>query len=172
MKQLIIGACRSGKSAYAERCANSLGKKQVYIATAEALDVEMETRIHRHQADRDDTWELCETPIELAAAINRYDDSNTCILIDCLTLWLSNCLLSEDSGLWMGEREKFITSLKASRSDVLLVGNEVGSGIIPMGEINRTFVDENGRLHQVLAEMCDEVNYIVAGLPHTLKSKS
>jgi len=169
MKQLIIGACRSGKSTYAENCAISLNKKRVYIATAEALDAEMQTRILRHQTDRDVTWELCETPVQLADAVSRYDDPDSCILIDCLTLWLSNCLLSDDPALWKSEQEKFIISLKMARSDVLMVGNEVGSGIIPMGKINRTFVDENGRLHQRLAEICDKVTYIVAGLPHTLK---
>ncbi len=172
MKQLIIGGCRSGKSSYAEKCAIATGKKCIYIATAEALDSEMQARVQKHQEDRSDAWELCESPLQLAAAIRQYDNPEYCILLDCLTLWLSNCLLSDEVGLWSRERSDFFEALKSNRSHLLMVGNEVGSGLVPMGKINRVFVDENGRLHQDLAEICDEVNYIVAGLSHTLKSKT
>jgi len=169
MKQLILGGSRSGKSRLAENYAKELPMKRVYVATAQALDAEMQARISLHQAQRDDLWDLVEAPIQLAAAIEKYCAEDTCVLVDCLTLWLSNCLLSQDKTLWAREREALMQVLNKVTGSLILVGNEVGSGIVPMGELSRLFVDENGRLHQDLAALCDKVVYVVAGLPHVLK---
>jgi len=169
MKQLILGGSRSGKSRLAEKYAKETSMKRVYVATAKALDTEMKARISLHQAQRGDLWELVEAPTQLAAAIEKYSAENTCVLVDCLTLWLSNCLLSEDKTLWATEREALILVAKEASGSLIFVGNEVGSGIVPMGELSRLFVDENGRLHQDLAALCDKVVYVVAGLPHVLK---
>ena len=170
MKQLILGGSRSGKSRLAESYAIETAVKRVYIATAQALDTEMKARISLHQAQRDDLWELVESPIHLAAAIERHSAENTCVLVDCLTLWLSNCLLDDDKALWASEREALMQVVGEVAGPLIFVGNEVGNGIVPMGELNRLFVDENGRLHQDLAVLCDKVVYVVAGLPHVLKS--
>jgi len=170
MKQLILGGSRSGKSRLAESYAIETAVKRVYIATAQALDTEMKARISLHQAQRDDLWELVESPIHLAAAIKRHSAENTCVLVDCLTLWLSNCLLDDDKALWASEREALMQVVGEVAGPLIFVGNEVGNGIVPMGELNRLFVDENGRLHQDLAVLCDKVVYVVAGLPHVLKS--
>jgi len=170
MKQLILGGSRSGKSRLAEKYAIETSMTRVYVATAQALDAEMQARITLHQAQRDDHWALVEAPIQLAAAIEKHSAKNTCVLVDCLTLWLSNCLLSEDKTLWAREREALMQVVQEASGSLILVGNEVGSGIVPMGELSRLFVDENGRLHQDLAALCDKVVYVVAGLPHVLKS--
>jgi len=169
MKQLVLGGSRSGKSRLAEKYAEETSMKRVYVATAQALDSEMQARITLHQAQRDDHWELVEAPIQLAAAIEKHCAKNTCVLVDCLTLWLSNCLLSTDKALWASEREALIRVVNEAPGSLIFVGNEVGSGIVPMGELSRLFVDENGRLHQDLAALCDKVVYVVAGLPHVLK---
>ena len=170
MKQLILGGARSGKSSEAERrgieLANQKSKTLVYVATAEAGDAEMTRRIEHHRVERDPRWRTIEEPLKLARVLNNYSDNYYCILIDCLTLWLSNCLHHNQ---WETERDQFIHALKQSQADVLLVSNEVGSGIVPMGELSRTFVDEAGWLHQDMAKICKEVTLVVAGLPMKLK---
>lgn len=169
-KHLVLGGARSGKSAYAEQQIQQLAalesKQLVYVATATAGDQEMSDRIARHQIDRqNDDWLLIEQAIDLASVLNDAS-SNQCLLIDCLSLWLSNCLHQD---CWEVQKTAYLDAIIRSQADVLMVSNEVGSGIVPMGELSRRFVDEIGWLHQTLAKSCDRVTLIVAGLPSKLK---
>lgn len=167
MKHLILGGARSGKSRFAEELALSRGQQWAYIATGWAGDHEMAARIATHQQQRDHRWQTVEAPLHLAAALNQVDGEHTCILVDCLTLWLSNSL---HHGVWVQQKQAFLQALAHLAADVYLVSNEVGSGIVPMGELSRTFTDEAGRLNQDVARVCDNVTLVVAGLPLTLKS--
>ena len=168
---LILGGARSGKSSYAEQLTLDAHMRQaapnelVYIATATAGDDEMAARIGHHQARRKQQWQTIEEPINLAKVLTQFDE-NSIILIDCLTLWLSNCLHQE---CWSAEKDEFISAVKNSKSDIFMVSNEVGSGVIPMGSLSRKFVDESGWLHQQLAKICEKVTLVVAGLPMALK---
>lgn len=168
---LILGGARSGKSAFAEReaLATPDADRFVYIATGQAHDQAMAERIAHHRAHRDARWQTVEAPLGLAAAIAAHDAPDTVILVDCLTLWLSNALATE---AWPAERDALLAGLPACSARVLLVSNEVGSGVVPLGELSRDFVDEAGRLHQALAGLCSQVSLVVAGLPLDLKSLS
>ncbi|MBX2808348.1 MAG: bifunctional adenosylcobinamide kinase/adenosylcobinamide-phosphate guanylyltransferase [Cellvibrionaceae bacterium] len=170
MKHLILGGARSGKSRYAEQQAQSLSetsqRQVVYIATATAGDGEMAARIEAHQQRRPRVWQLIEAPVQLADVVMQFSSPHDCLLIDCLSLWLSNCLHQQQ---WALQRDNFIKALAQTQATVFLVSNEVGSGIVPMGELSRQFVDESGRLHQQLAACCDRVSLVVAGLPLALK---
>ncbi|MEZ5523680.1 MAG: bifunctional adenosylcobinamide kinase/adenosylcobinamide-phosphate guanylyltransferase [Pseudomonadales bacterium] len=169
MKALILGGARSGKSKLAEQAALSSGLKCIYIATAQAGDAEMIRRIEKHRERRGAEWQLMEEPVALASALERAAAEDTCILVDCLTLWLSNCLFSEDKAEWSRQREALLEILPQLPGHIILVSNETGLGVVPMGEVTRQFVDESGLLHQALAEICDRVTLTVAGLPHILK---
>lgn len=167
MKHLILGGARSGKSRFAEELALVDGKKHFYIASGWAGDEEMAARVVLHQQQRDSRWQLIEEPLMLADTLQRVDDSDHVILIDCLTLWLSNALHSQ---VWPEQKAAFLDILPRLRSDVYIVSNEVGSGIVPLGELSRTFADQSGWLNQAVARRCDHVTLVVAGLPLTLKS--
>lgn len=176
MLELILGGARSGKSRFAEERALASGKALVYLATAETRDREMSERVKLHQQRRSDDWALIEEPLRLAETLQQHSQTDNCILVDCLTLWLTNCLLqSEDvkqDGEWQSERTKLLDTLQTLPGDVIFVSNEVGQGVVPMGELSRKFVDEAGWLHQELAKVCDSVVFVVAGLPQFLKSPS
>jgi adenosylcobinamide kinase/adenosylcobinamide-phosphate guanylyltransferase len=171
MKHLILGGARSGKSRFAEQqakqCADASGQQLMYVATATAGDEEMKSRIQQHKDHRGSQWHLVEEPLSLSSIIERHRSPNDCLLVDCLTLWLSNCLMEK---VWPAQRSDFLQVLKKSQATIFMVSNEVGSGIVPLGELSRTFVDESGWLHQELATLSDEVSLIVAGLPLTLKA--
>lgn len=169
MKKLILGGARSGKSALAEKIAIKSGKKVIYVATSQALDKEMQTRIKEHQSHRPAKWETVEEPIELTKVLMRFNHPQYCVLVDCLTLWITNCLLSEDKHCWAAQKNALLDEFKELKSDLILVSNEVGQGVVPLGEINRQFVDESGWLHQRLAQLCDKVTFVVAGIPQRLK---
>lgn len=174
MKQLIIGGARSGKSSLAEQLALQTGKPVIYIATAnsEQNDDEMQTRIEHHQQRRPSHWQTIEAPLQLAEQIRQQASADQCLLVDCLTLWLSNCLFAEEPELWSQQRQALLTAIATAAGDIILVGNEVGSGIVPLGAINRRFVDESGFLHQSLASLCDRVIFTAAGLPLLMKGPS
>jgi len=169
MHSLILGGARSGKSALAERLAAASGGDVVYLATAQARDAEMAARIAHHRARRPASWACVEEPLALAEALRRHARSRGCVLVDCLTLWLSNLLGDADPARFARERDALLHALPQLPGDIVLVGNEVGMGIVPMGELSRRFVDEAGRLHQALAALCDRVIFVAAGLPLTLK---
>ena len=169
MRTLILGGARSGKSALAERLAAQSGLDVVYLATSTAGDAEMTARIAHHRARRPDTWSLVEEPTALADALARTARHDRCVLVDCLTLWLSNLLCAADENLFTRQHGEFLAILPKLPGDVILVSNEVGQGIVPLGELSRRFVDEAGRLHQAVAAACDRVVLTVAGLPLPLK---
>jgi len=169
MIELILGGARSGKSRLAEQRAINSGKELVYIATAQVLDAEMADRVESHRSRRDERWLLVEEPFELAAAVQRYASSERCLLVDCLTLWLSNLLHKECDDRWPLQRQQLLEVLPTLPGELIMVSNEVGMGIVPMGALSRRFVDESGWLHQSLADYCDRVTLTVAGLPMTVK---
>lgn len=170
MRSLILGGARSGKSRLAEKLASDSGLDVVYVATAQAGDREMKARIVRHRADRPAHWRTVEAPLALAATLQREARADRCVLVDCLTLWLSNLLLADEHGATLlREREALLETLPALPGTLIFVSNETGLGIIPLGELTRRYVDEAGRLHQRLAAISERVVFCVAGLPMTLK---
>lgn len=171
MKQLILGGARSGKSTLAERLAAESTNDVVYIATAaaEQSDVEMERRIQAHRDRRPDHWLLVEEPVNLAEALRRHCGPGRFLIVDCLTLWLSNILLMDEGRHFKTETSELLSALTELTGNLVMVSNEVGLGIVPLGEISRRFQDESGWLHQQVASHCDRVILTVAGLPLTLK---
>lgn len=169
MKQLILGGARSGKSRYGEQQAKATGLYVDYIATAQGGDEEMIQRIALHQQQRPASWGLIEEPLMLANVLQQQDGEDRCLLVDCLTLWLTNCLCHQDDNIWQQQRQQLFDILPTLKATVIFISNEVGQGIVPMGELNRRFVDESGWLHQDLAAVCDSVIWVVAGLPQVLK---
>lgn len=171
MLQLILGGARSGKSRLAEQTAKDTGLSVIYIATAQALDAEMQQRIVHHQQQRPVDWQVLEEPIYLADRLLQCDQANQLILVDCLTLWLTNLLLAEDHALQQQQMQKLFEVLPQLQSQIILVSNETGLGVVPMGEISRRFVDEAGRLHQTLGQLANKVMFCVAGFPMILKDE-
>lgn len=169
MKTLILGGVRSGKSRLAEAIAKTSGKKVLYIATATAGDDEMKARIQKHKENRPDNWVIIEEQIKLAKTIQEYSNQNYCILVDCLTLWLTNILLNENGLLLDQERHLLLNTLIETNEEIIFVANETNMGIIPLGDLSRRFGDEAGITNQLLAAECDRVILTVAGLPLTLK---
>ncbi len=163
---LITGGARSGKSVRAEACATAFAGKPVYIATAEALDAEMRERIARHRARRGNEWIEHETPLELVPALKATDGGGA-RLVDCLTLWLSNLMHAQRD--WSQEATQLVETLRAQKSPVVLVTNEVGLGIVPDNALARQFRDAAGTMNQMIAQAADEVEFIVAGLPMRVK---
>lgn len=171
MLQLILGGARSGKSRLAEHIAKDSGLSVIYMATAQALDEEMQQRIKHHQQQRPAHWQVLEEPIYLADRLLQLDQPNQLILVDCLTLWLTNLLLAEDQALQHQQVQKLFEVLPQLHSQIILVSNETGLGVVPIGEISRRFVDEAGRLHQTLGQLAHKVMFCVAGFPMILKDE-
>jgi len=170
MKELIIGGSRSGKSKLAEQRALKCGLPVTYIATATAGDAEMAARIAQHQSRRSLEWGLIEEQIYLAGVLQQQAAPHKCLLVDCLTLWLTNLLCESEGKHFEHERNSFLQLLPNLPGHIILVSNEVGMGIVPMGELSRRFSDEAGWLNQSVAAICDHVTLTVAGLPFPLKS--
>jgi adenosylcobinamide kinase/adenosylcobinamide-phosphate guanylyltransferase len=169
MLQLILGGARSGKSRLAEGLATQSGLDVIYIATSQPLDGEMSQRVAIHRERRPDSWGLIEEPLELARVLVEQASAGRCLLVDCLTLWLTNLLMLEDPERQALEREALLTCLAGLPGEIIFVSNETGLGVVPLGELTRRYVDEAGWLHQALAERCQRVVLTVAGLPLTLK---
>lgn len=163
---LITGGARSGKSVRAEVRAKAFAGKPVYIATAEALDREMQERIARHRARRGSDWREHETPLELVSALNATDGQGA-RLVDCLTLWLSNLMHAGRD--WSRQTRLLAETLRKQKSPVVLVTNEVGLGIVPDNALARQFRDAAGAMNQMIAQTADEVEFVVAGLPMRVK---
>ncbi len=164
---LYLGGARSGKSRLAEAHARTLGGQLIYIATGEAGDAEMAARIDRHRADRGEDWTTIEAPLALADAIARKGQGDNVVLVDCLTLWLSNQMMAEHD--IETARDNLCTTLLKATRPVLLVSNEVGQGIVPENALARRFIDEQGWLNQAIARIASEVWLVTAGLPQRLK---
>jgi len=169
MLQLILGGTRSGKSRLAERLAAESALPVTYIATSQPLDGELNERVALHRQRRPAHWQLIEEPLELARVLRENAAADACLLVDCLTLWLTNLLMLDDAERLKIEREALLQSLAQLPGEIIFVSNETGLGIVPLGELTRRYVDEAGWLHQALAERCQRVVLTVAGLPLTLK---
>ncbi|MDO6610424.1 bifunctional adenosylcobinamide kinase/adenosylcobinamide-phosphate guanylyltransferase [Shewanella sp. 1_MG-2023] len=194
MIHLVLGGARSGKSRYGETLAATYAEQVseqvseqcsaqspscIYIATATALDEEMSQRIARHQQDRVDAkvnWLLIESPLALASTLMEQSAADKVILVDCLTLYLTNHLVASEEthrngvdDLWQQQKIALLNALPQLKGHIIFISNEVGSGIVPLGELTRRFADEAGWLNQAIAEQADKVTLIVAGLPLALK---
>ncbi|MBU2014208.1 MAG: bifunctional adenosylcobinamide kinase/adenosylcobinamide-phosphate guanylyltransferase [Gammaproteobacteria bacterium] len=169
MPELILGGARSGKSRFAERLAAESGLAVTYIATSQPLDGEMTERIAHHRERRPAHWTLVEEPLQLARVLRAQAAAERCLLVDCLTLWLTNLLMLDDAARLAEERDALLESLVGLPGRILLVSNETGLGVVPLGELTRRYVDEAGWLHQAVAERAQRVTFMVAGLPMTLK---
>lgn len=170
MLELILGGARSGKSRFAERLAADSGLAVTYIATSQPLDGEMTARIAHHRERRPAHWALVEEPLQLARVLCEQAAANRCLLVDCLTLWLTNLLMLDDAMRLAEERDALLECLDGLPGRILLVSNETGLGVVPLGELTRRYVDEAGWLHQAVAERAQRVSFMVAGLPMTLKA--
>ncbi|MGG1944587.1 bifunctional adenosylcobinamide kinase/adenosylcobinamide-phosphate guanylyltransferase [Trinickia sp. NRRL B-1857] len=176
---LVLGGARSGKSRHAEQLAQTRAAAQslavTYIATARHTgDAEFATRIDQHRARRPAHWRLIEADVDLAHAIDAADDGRTCILLDCLTLWLANVVCPADGAPTHDPETRaqaLETALCRTRGPVIVVSNEIGMGVVPMGAMTRQYVDELGRLNQRIAALARDVTLMVAGLPMTVKSE-
>jgi len=164
---LVLGGARSGKSLYAERLVEDAAAQGTYCATAEAGDAEMAERIAAHRARRGPFWQTVEAPLALAAAIRRETAPQRPVLVDCLTLWLSNLLLGDRPVAT--EIAELCAALRRAEGAVVLVANEVGLGLVPDTPLGRRFRDEAGRLNQRVAALADRVVFVAAGLPLVLK---
>jgi adenosylcobinamide kinase / adenosylcobinamide-phosphate guanylyltransferase len=164
---LVLGGARSGKSRFAERLVLESGFEPVYLATAEPLDQEMAARIAEHRARRKKGWQTVEEPLDLSGALARECGPERAVLVDCLTLWLSN--LMTDGRDVAAESARLVDALRSLRGALVLVSNEVGHGVVPDNPMARAFVDHAGRLHQALAGRADAVILLLAGLPQRLK---
>ncbi|WP_313225928.1 bifunctional adenosylcobinamide kinase/adenosylcobinamide-phosphate guanylyltransferase [Stutzerimonas chloritidismutans] len=169
MLELILGGARSGKSRFAERLAAESGLAVTYIATSQPLDGEMVERIAHHRERRPAHWALVEEPLQLARVLREQAAADRCLLVDCLTLWLTNLLMLDDAARLAEERDALLECLDGLPGRILLVSNETGLGVVPLGELTRRYVDEAGWLHQAVAERAQRVTFMVAGLPMTLK---
>ena len=169
MKELILGGVRSGKSRLAEQHAQASGLPVIYLATATVQDGEMRARVAHHQAQRPGHWQLVEEPLALASALQHHAAEHRCVLVDCLTLWLTNLLCAEDEARLRREVAALLEVLPGLPGQIILVSNETGMGVVPLGELTRRYCDEAGRLHQAVAQCCGRVILTVAGLPLNLK---
>lgn len=165
---LVLGGARSGKTGFAERLAMRAGETPLYLATAQALDDEMRERVRMHQQQRHKRFATLEEPIALTTALKAAARRHDVILVDCLTLWITNLLgTNQDVARAVDELVAALPEIETSR--VILVSNEVGLGIVPDNPLARMFRDLAGAAHQRLAEICTDVHFVVAGLPMTLK---
>ncbi|MCB1444326.1 MAG: bifunctional adenosylcobinamide kinase/adenosylcobinamide-phosphate guanylyltransferase [Rhizobiaceae bacterium] len=164
---LVLGGARSGKSAFAERLVAKTGLVRHYVATGRAWDDEMRDRIARHRADRGEGWTTHEEPLALVERLEALDDPRNVVLVDCLTLWVTNLMLEERP---MAEAfSRLAAHIGTARAKIVLVSNEVGLGIVPENRMARAFRDHAGRLHQMAAAAASDVYFVAAGLPLRMK---
>ncbi|MFK0685147.1 bifunctional adenosylcobinamide kinase/adenosylcobinamide-phosphate guanylyltransferase [Ochrobactrum sp. BD67] len=164
---LVLGGARSGKSSYAEKMIESSGLKPLYLATGRAFDEEMENRIAIHRDRRGSEWQTVEEPLDLVGALTSHAAADRFVLVDCLTLWLTNLMMAERD--IATETASLVAMLPNLAGPVVLVSNEVGLGIVPENRMAREFRDHAGFLHQAVAAIVDEVYFMAAGLPLKMK---
>ena len=169
MKELILGGVRSGKSRLAEQRADDSGLEVVYIATAQVRDEEMQRRVAEHRARRPGNWRSVEAGQNLAEVLRREASVQRCVLVDCLTLWLTQLLCDADAAVLRREMDALLTVLPTLPGHIILVSNETNMGIVPLGELSRRYCDEAGRMHQQVGALCERVILTVAGLPLIVK---
>ena len=164
---LVLGGARSGKSAFAEGLVAHSDLQKIYLATCQTFDDEMERRIDIHRARRGGDWQLVEEPLELAGALGKACSKDRALLLDCLTLWVTNLMMADKDVPKLGD--KLAGVLQGLEGTIVLVSNEVGQGIVPDNKMAREFRDHAGLLHQKIAMIADEVYFVTAGLPQKLK---
>ena len=178
MRTLLLGGARSGKSSLAARWAGERSKNVCCVVTATVSDEEMAARIEAHRRERPQHWRVREEPRRLSAAVREESRAGGLLLVDCLTLWTTNCLWPPEKSAgnfqadlpgWHAERDAFLTSVLTTPSEIIIVSNEVGTGLVPENAAARLFRDEQGRLNQLVAAACDAVFLVTAGLPLRLK---
>jgi adenosylcobinamide kinase/adenosylcobinamide-phosphate guanylyltransferase len=167
---LVLGGARSGKSAFGERLVGESGLSPIYVATAEPRDAEMAERIAAHQARRGPAWRIVDEPLELEAALEREAAPDRVILVDCLTLWLSNLMEAEAD--IAARTDALCETVRGLPGLVVLVSNEIGLGLVPDNSLGRAFRDAQGRLNQQVAAVAEKVVFVAAGLPLVLKGPS
>ncbi len=167
----VLGGCRSGKSGHALKLAEeTTGSKRLFIATCIPQDEEMKQRVMRHQQDRNKSWDTAEVPLLLPDAINEYGKEANVVLVDCLTLWVSNLLLETDEVEKINKQVTGLTrAVESSGCPVIIVSNEVGTGIVPENRLARMYRDAVGFANQQVAQCCEEVIWMVAGIPVKVK---
>jgi adenosylcobinamide kinase/adenosylcobinamide-phosphate guanylyltransferase len=179
---LLLGGARSGKSGLAERMAQATGQPVSVLVTATASDPEMAARIAHHRQQRPAHWHTEEVASSLPAAILQHCVAGQTVIVDCLTLWLSHALFAHGAEwadapgvelpqFWQQARADLLDAVAQTQGQLLLISNEVGLGVVPLGAGTRVFVDEAGRLHQALASVCDNVIWVAAGLPMAMKGQ-
>jgi len=170
-KIFITGGCRSGKSRHALTLAHRVAGEKMYVATAEALDSEMGDRITRHQQERGEGWQTFEEPRELSKVFKQLDDRVGVLILDCLTLWVSNWLMQDCTQEFiMDEARRLMDQCEKMQCQIIIVTNEVGAGIVPENKLARDFRDIVGEVNQLVATRCEEVIHMVSGIPAVLKS--
>lgn len=166
----ITGGARSGKSAFAEQLAKNVAGKRAYIATAQALDAEMGAKIAKHRKDRGSAWDTYEEPLAVAELLCKLSERYQVVLLDCLTLWLSNVMAhTESDGTVLARSDELVAAIRNSKGTCIIVSNEVGLGIVPDNPLARKFRDLAGMLNQKIAQAADEVYFTAAGIPMKLK---
>jgi adenosylcobinamide kinase/adenosylcobinamide-phosphate guanylyltransferase len=166
----ITGGARSGKSRFAEELAQRFSRPKAYLATAQALDEEMAERIRRHRENRSGDWQTLEEPIKVTGCIEEEGDRFNLILLDCLTLWVSNLMTAGwDEEKILEEANRLLDACRQAKGSLILVGNEVGMGIVPENAQARLFRDLSGFIQQKVAREADEVYFMVSGLPVRIK---
>lgn len=166
---LVLGGARSGKSRHAEQLTLATGHEPWYVATGTAGDGEMAARIEAHKARRGTSWNVVEEPLELAAKLDEIARHDRAVLVDCLTLWLTNLMMAERD--LKAEMDRLMVVLEERRGPIFLVSNEVGQGIVPIEPMARAFVDAAGLMHQRIAAIARRVDLVTAGLPLSLKPR-
>lgn len=168
MRTLVMGGVKSGKSRFAESLAFAQDLPVTVVVTAQALDDEMRVRIEKHRQQRPAHWQTLEAPLHLGQALCTLDDGQF-VIVDCLTLWLSNLLMKKDPAIVEREMAAFEHAVAQHRGPLVLVSNETNMGVVPMGELSRNYCDQVGLMHQRLAKTCERVSLVLAGLPLDLK---
>ena len=169
---LVIGGCKSGKSSHALTLAENTGKKPVFMATCVPLDDEMKERVRRHQLERSDLWETVDVPLDLTEAVASRGKKGSVLLVDCITLWITNLLLEfNDPNRVYDHVDSLIDAMNQAPCPVILVSNEVGAGIVPENSLARTFRDTAGIANQKLAAAANRVVWMVAGIPSVIKTE-
>ncbi len=168
---LVLGGAKSGKSTYALKLAESYPPPRLFVATAQPFDDEMKEKIRLHRQQRKDRWDTVEEPLEVAAVIKKHSENYGVILLDCITLWISNLMLDEDIRFYDFQKilEELLVAIRTSNCPVIVVSNEVGMGIVPDTSVGRKFREFAGFANQELAKTMNEVVFCVAGLPLHLK---
>lgn len=168
---LVLGGARAGKSTYAQRLADG-GGRVLFVATAEARDADMSARILAHQANRPAEWGTLEEPLDLVSAMAPVVSGYDTVLLDCLTLWVSNLMLDDPDVDLPARTEQLLELYREQDASWIVVSNEVGLGVVPATKLGRVYADELGRVNQIVAAEADEVWFMAAGLPLNLKALS